>query len=150
MKIAIFSDLHDNLNNWQKFYSFINKEKIKLIFFVGDLTNKLTYQQIKKDFNYKIFFVSGNADLFSSPDLPEKQIIEINNLKIALTHLPDKAKKLCKNNNFDFVFYGHTHRPWINKINNTYLINPGSLNKTIRPTFAILNTKNKNINLKTL
>ena len=150
MKIAIFSDLHDNLNNWQKFYNYINKEKIKLILFTGDLTSQSSFKRIKRDFKDKVFFVSGNADLFTSSELPEIQSIEIDNLKIALTHLPTKAKELSNNNNFDFIFYGHTHKPWIDKINKTYLVNPGSLNELINPTFAILNTLNKNIKLISL
>ncbi len=150
MLIAIFSDLHDNLNNWQKFYTYLKKEKIKVLFFTGDLTSKSTFKAIKKDFKHKVFFVSGNADLFTSKDLPEVQSIEIKNLNIALTHFPFKAKELSINSNFDFIFYGHTHKPWINRVKNTYLINPGSLNEIIKPTFAILNTKNKIIKLQTL
>lgn len=148
MIIAIFSDLHDNLKNWKKLNKFLKEKDIKTLLFAGDLTKQSTFKQIKKDFQHEIFFVSGNADLFVSKELPESRIIEIENTKIAISHFSSNFKK--ENNDYDFCFYGHTHKPWIKKHKNTYFINPGSLDDPNFSSFALLNTNNKYINLQKL
>ncbi len=161
MLIAIFSDLHDNLDNLKLFQKQIKELNIKTLVFTGDLTNNNTLETVANDFKNTIYLVSGNADLYDTKilnkyphlkHLGESDIITINDLKIGLSHFPEIAKKIIQRNNdkLDFVFCGHTHKPNLEKINNCYLVNPGNLNDTISPTFAILNTKNKYIQLKNL
>jgi uncharacterized protein len=161
MLIAIFSDLHDNINNLKLFQEKVKELNIKALIFTGDLTNNDTLESLATNYKNTIYLVSGNADLYDIelfkkyPHLKylgEKNIININKINIGLSHFPEIAKELIYKNNdkLDFVFYGHTHRPDLEKINNCYLINPGNLNDTISPTFAVLNTKNKYIQLKNL
>ncbi len=161
MLIAIFSDLHDNLDNLKLFQKQVKELNIKTLIFTGDLTNNITLETVANDFKNIIYLVSGNADLYDLKLLKkyshlkylgESNIITIDNLKIGLSHFPEIAKELIpeNNNNLDFIFYGHTHKPNLEKINDCYLVNPGNLNDTISPTFAILNTKNKYIQLKNL
>lgn len=158
MLIAIFSDLHDNLSNLSLFIKKINKLDIKNLIFTGDLTNNDTLEILANSFKDTIYLVQGNADLYDIrlfkkyshlKYLGENNIITIDKINIGLSHFPEIAKKLI-NKNLDFVFYGHTHRPNLEKINNCYLINPGNLNNPFSPTFAILNTNNKYIQLKNL
>ncbi len=62
-------------------------------------------------------------------------------IKIAFVHYPEVAKQLCESGEFDFVFHGHTHKPWTEIINNCTLLNPGNVaNQYYPPTFAIWNT----------
>ncbi len=161
MLIAIFSDLHDNINNLKIFQEKVKELNIKTLIFTGDLTNNDTLESLATNFKNTIYLVSGNADLYDIElfkkyshlkHLGEKNTININKINIGLSHFPEIAKELIKekNNNLDFVFYGHTHRPNLEKINNCYLINPGNLNDSISPTFAVLNTNNKYIQLKNL
>ncbi len=161
MLIAIFSDLHDNLNNLKLFQKKIKELNIKTLIFVGDLTNNNTLETLANDPKNTIYLVSGNADLYDTEllkkyshlkHLGESDIITIDNLKIGLSHFPKIAKELIQRNNYklDFIFYGHTHKPNLEKINDCYLVNPGNLNDTISPTYATLNTKNKYIQLKNL
>ena len=71
-----------------------------------------------------------------------------NNIKIAFTHYLDKAKKLAETKRYNYVFYGHTHKPWEEEINSTKIINPGTLAGVWnRSTFAILDTKIKKVEL---
>jgi len=159
MLIAIFSDLHDNLNNWHLFIKKINQLNIKILLFLGDLTSNETLKIIGNDFKHTIYLVSGNADLYNNNTLKkyphlkhlgESNIITIDNLNIGLSHFPKLAKELIYKNKkkLDFVFYGHSHKPYLEIINNTYLVNPGNLNDLISPTFVLLNTNNKHIKLK--
>jgi hypothetical protein len=83
--------------------------------------------------------------------------IIIDNIKIAFTHSPNQGKELAQSGNYDYVFYGHTHRPWIEelKTNNEKLItmmaNPGTLaGMFYKATFAVLDTETNKLELKIL
>jgi hypothetical protein len=162
MKIAIVSDTHDNWSNFKKAIEWIKKEKIQLILHCGDISTQETIDDAKKLFGGEIRFVKGNADHGLSY-LPEKQELEFNGKKIAFTHFPDKAKKMAQAGSFDLVFYGHTHRPWDEKIipkvsskNNAdkkecHMINPGELaGHFYKPTFAVYDTATGKLELKIL
>jgi predicted phosphodiesterase len=54
--------------------------------------------------------------------------ITIERKKIAFTHYPEIANSLAGTDMYDLVFYGHTHRYKINRVNEkTCLINPGDI-----------------------
>ncbi len=148
-KIAIISDSHDNIPNLEKFSNYCKKNKIKTLLHCGDVTSLETFNYIQDSFNGDIHAVRGNADMFT---LDKKKIIEIDSLKIALAHHKEiVASLMTKENNLDFAFYGHSHKPWIEKFNNTYLANPGSLaGMGYKAVFATLDTKTKKLELQLL
>ena len=149
MKIAIVSDTHNNLGNFKKAIDWVKKEKIKLILHCGDISSQETIDYVKKEFGGEIKFVKGNADF--NLDLPEKMELEIDNKKIAFAHFPDTAKKLAQSVKFDMVFYGHTHRPWDEKVGKTHMINPGELaGQFYKPSFAVYETATGSLELKIL
>lgn len=149
MKIAIVSDTHNNLANFKKAIEWIKKEKIQLILHCGDISSQETIDDAKKLFDGDIKFVKGNADY--ELELPEKIELEFNGKNIAFCHFPDVAKKLAQSGKFDLVFYGHTHRPWDEKIGDCHMINPGELaGQFFKPTFAVYNTKTGTVELKIL
>ncbi len=163
MKIAIISDTHDNLPNFKKAISFIKKQNIKVIIHCGDVTTPDTLKKGLEDFQGKIHLVWGNVDKDHfkekkdySKEFPrikfwgEKGEINANSKKIAFSHCPKIAHKLAQEE-YDLVFYGHTHKPWQEKEGDTELVNPGNLAGIFyKPTFAIYNTKNEKLELKIL
>ena len=44
-----------------------------------------------------------------------------------MTHYPFYAMALAKSNEYDIVLCGHTHESNVERINNTWLINPGEI-----------------------
>ena len=49
---------------------------------------------------------------------------------------------------FDFYFYGHTHKPWEEKFNNVKLINPGNVaNQYYPPSFAVMDLAEQTLEL---
>lgn len=149
MKIAILSDTHNNWNNFKKAIDWINNENIKLILHCGDIMGQEIIDQATDYFSGEIKFVKGNGDY--GLDYPEKMELEFNNKRIAFTHFPDLAKKLTQSGNFDLVFYGHTHRPWDEKIGYCHMINPGELaGQFYKPSFAIYDTNTGELELKIL
>lgn len=162
MKIAIFSDSHDNIPNLEEFLKLCKQNKIEQIIGCGDLCAPGIIKNILSKFTGKIHLVFGNvADREKTPKVASMCLnvkhygdvgkFEIDGKKIAITHFPNKAKELASSREYDFVFYGHTHKPWIEKIDACILANPGTLAGMFsRPTFAFLDTKNSRLELKDL
>lgn len=157
MKIAIFSDTHDNLVTLEQALNWILKEKIKQIIHCGDLANSETLDFILERFPGRIDLARGNMD---RPELTSADRavlhephgeIKVDGKKIAFTHFPEKALELAKKNEFDMVFYGHTHKPWEEKIGKTKLVNPGTLaGMFYKATFATYDTSSDQLELKIL
>ncbi len=161
MKIAVISDTHNNWLNFKKTIDWIKAEKISLILHCGDINSQETIDQAVKYFNGTIKFVKGNADY--GLDLPEKMELPAlggsasggEGKRIAFCHFPDIAKKLAQSGKFDAVFYGHTHRPWDEKVpsqrSECHMINPGELaGQFYKSTFAIYDTVTSELILKIL
>lgn len=149
MRIAIISDTHNNWGNFKKAIEWIGKEKIKLILHCGDISSQEVIDDSRKMFDGEIKFVKGNADW--NLELPEKTEVDFNDRKIAFTHFPDIAKKMAQSGKFNLVFYGHTHRPWDEKIGDSHMINPGELaGQFYKPTFAVYDTASGKLELKIL
>lgn len=163
MKIAIISDTHDNLENLKRVLEKIKKERVNIILHCGDVASKETLKFLFQNFKGRVYLVLGNMDkdygldkenlkefsqLEFSSDIKE---IEIENKKIAFCHRPEIAQNLAKSQKYDYVFYGHTHKPWMKNIGQTKLINPGNVAGLFyRPSFAVCDLKTGKTELKIL
>ena len=162
MRVAIFSDLHDNLINLKIFLNWVKENKIVKLIFCGDLCNKEILKHLVSNFSGEIFLVGGNADLFIPKDTKEiknlvygekKLEFKLESQKILVTHKPGDLKKyLSEDNSFDFAFHGHTHKPWMTKENGIVIANPGTLGSSSGPvaSFALLETDTGYLELKIL
>lgn len=158
MRIVIISDIHDNLANLGLFLKKVREENISEIICCGDVCNLETASYLNNNFPNKINLVRGNMELYEDKNLSVyKNInylgrygsIEINNIKMGICHEPDFINNLLRENKqLDFIFYGHTHKPWISEKNKTTLINPGTLGGVFqKASFAIFDTTNKKAKL---
>jgi len=163
MKIAIISDTHDNAPNLEKALKWMNENNIEKIIHCGDLrAPSLLIDVLAPNFKRKIHMVFGNvedreltpklaAELKNVKHYGDIGEIEIAEKKIAFTHFPWKAKELARSGKYDFVFYGHTHKPWSEKIGKTELLNPGTLAGLFqKATFAVWDTETGEFELKIL
>ncbi len=111
-------------------------------------------------FSGEIFFTFGNMDDEHMADFKYidnyKNInifadygeAEFDGQKIAFIHYPDIAKKLVGSGKYNFVFYGHTHKPWEETLGKCLVLNPGCVTgDRFQPTFAIWNTKESDFKL---
>lgn len=159
MKVAIISDTHDNIPNTKKVLDYCQENNIEKIIHCGDLAELETFNFIKNNFFGDFFWTFGNMDIDHQNI---KTIKHKNNTKIfenfgqskiedkqvAFVHFPEKAEELCKSEKYDFVFYGHTHKPWTEKIGKCTMLNPGNVaNSIYPPTFAIWNTDDDKFDL---
>lgn len=148
MKFAIVSDTHDNLKNFQKVITWLNKQNIAIILHCGDICFREILEGAQKNFHGKMYWVRGNGD-YNLDEIPEELKLEIGGRKIFLVHYPDRARRAAESGDFDLVFYGHTHKPWEEKIGRCRLINPGEIaGQRLRPTFAIYDTDTDFLELK--
>ncbi len=160
MQIAIFSDVHDNLVNLDKFLQWCKNIKVDQLIFCGDLTSAQTLQYLAERWKDPLFLVWGNAcqqDQVKTAADKVKNFTHfgwqasfiIGDKRVGVVHFPDLAEKMAESGEFDFVFYGHTHKPWQKKKAEAMLLNPGTLAGLYsKATFALWDTATNNFTLK--
>jgi len=159
MRLAIISDIHDNLINLEKCLQYCKNENIPNLIFCGDTTTIQTAAYLAANFHGEIFMVRGNIELWEEEEirpykninyLKEMGVIEIDGINIGLCHEPDKVNKLLEKNDPqpEFIFYGHTHKPWLEKRGLATIVNPGNMAGVWhQATFATFDTTIKKLEL---
>lgn len=125
MKILITSDVHGNLEDYKKVIK-LNKDA-KYHLNAGDFGLDSNY--ITSD----VISVKGNCDFFSN--LPLERILDIDGLKILLTHghkegvkySLEKLKLKAKLLEVNICIFGHTHLMYEEIDEGILFINPGAL-----------------------
>jgi uncharacterized protein len=117
-----------------------------------------------------IYLVRGNMELYEEDELiaypsivngDRTAVWEIGGKIIGVCHEPflirelfskiKSGESLDKNRKFAIIFYGHTHKPWIENRENTLIVNPGTLGGVFsRATFAVYDTEKIEPELKIL
>ncbi len=156
MKIAIISDTHNHIANLQSALRTIENENIHTIIHCGDVTTTEILSYLSP---YRVILTFGNGD-FTSGEMKETLLKmnpdsfagmvfqgEIDGLRIAVNHGHHLAQfeNLINSQQFDCIFYGHSHRREDNLHRNTRMINPGALGglrKEAR-SFCILDTQTR-------
>ncbi|HTW96102.1 MAG TPA: YfcE family phosphodiesterase [Candidatus Methylomirabilis sp.] len=179
MVIAIISDIHDNLVNLRKCLAWCEKNAVEKIICCGDITNSETLGILSAEFAGKIYLVRGNLEIYQEKEINQYKnytyggrtaVWEIAGKKIGVCHEPFLIKEVFskrefpsgggvsaadevgfRNRQIDLVFYGHTHRPWIELKNGVQIVNPGTLGGVFTPaTFAVWDTASGKLELKPL
>jgi hypothetical protein len=163
MRIAIISDTHDNVPNLEKALAWMKENNIEQLIFCGDLcAPSMIKEIIAPNFSGQIHMVFGNVeDRELTPQVAgqfknvkhygDQGEFKIDQHDVAFVHFPMEAKKLAESGKYDFVFYGHTHKPWTEKIGKTEMLNPGTLAGMFnKATFAVWDTETGEIELKIL
>ncbi len=150
MKIAIISDIHDNIVNLEKSLIWCNKNSIAALICCGDVTNIDTLDYLTTNFKESIHLVSGNADSFGESEIKNFSNLnfygriaqfKISGKTIGMCHEPFLFEKVLESGDCDIVFYGHTHKPWEEKIKGVRFLNPGTLSGMFQmATFAVYDT----------
>lgn len=160
MLVAIISDIHDNIPALQTCLNWCANNNIKKIICCGDICNLETLKYLSNNFAGEIFLVDGNGELYTADEAKSFTNIVyegeigfqiLDNLIIGFCHQEKDFDKVLKKtgNHPDFLFYGHSHKPWLENKNGIFICNPGNISGTFYgSTFATLDTKIKKLELK--
>jgi len=126
-----------------------------LIMHAGDLIQLRVLSDLER--LAPVVAVYGNMD---EPDvrerLPKMRSVEVYGWKIGVIHNPGalwgtrRMKRVAKQNNFDVLVFGHTHRPSFRREEGILFINPGSPTNPLpplltKPTVALLKVTKEGI-----
>jgi len=160
MRIAIISDIHDNLVNLEKCLNWCDQQKVAGLICCGDITNSETLHFLATHFKGAIHLVRGNVEIYHEQELDQYNNIkyygkigriELSSKVIGICHEPYFIDKIIKQGGYNIVFYGHTHKPWQSERNGIILINPGTLGSMFsKATFAVWDVENEDMVLKIL
>jgi putative phosphoesterase len=155
MKIAVLSDIHDNIWNLERALKRVKKEKCKAIIFCGDFVSPFVVSQLVET-KIPIWGVFGNneGDRYSIAEVEYKNLdklhlydrglfeFELGGKKFAVHHYELTALYAAQTGKYDAVFYGHTHQVKVKNVGKTLLANPGEImGKNGKCTFGIYDTK---------
>src|SRR3989344_5163646 len=156
MKIAILSDSHDHIANIEKVVAQL-KGKVETAIFCGDFCAPFSAGKLS-GLAVPVYACLGNNDedqigLFKKGGknfnwtflAEEFGTVELGGKKIAFCHYPKLAELLSKTDEYDAVFFGHTHQAGMGTHGKTLLLNPGAVcgikdGKYDEASFAIYDT----------
>jgi len=160
MKFVIIADIHDNLKNLNKCLNWCKREIVDGLICCGDLANSETLRYLVLNFKNDIFLVRGNLEIYDKIEvnlydninyLGKYGVVRLDGKKIGICHEPVFIDKIIEQGNCQLIFYGHTHKPWIDKRDNITIVNPGTLGGVFtKATFAVWQTETNNLELKIL
>lgn len=161
MKIGVVSDTHltkiDPSNaQQQKFFQKAEElfKNASLILHAGDVGSFEVINFLEKFAPVKSVY--GNMDdLLLRRSLPEKLVLEIEGVKIGLTHgsgppwkIIERLLQMFNNEDLDCLVFGHTHEAVNTVVSGIRLFNPGSPTDTVYATqnsLGLLNIEGKQI-----
>jgi len=131
MKIAALADTHVHMLEYlpKKIIDAIST--VDLIIHAGDFTDVQVLKELKRIRAVKA--VQGNMDSTELKTvLPVKEIIEVENKRIGITHgsgspwgIEERVRKMFESDRIDIIVYGHSHRSQNKIINAILFFNPG-------------------------
>ena len=132
MKIAILSDIHDNLWNLSAVLDRASAADVLLC--CGDLCSPFVMDLLAK-FPREVHIVFGNndADLFRITKKSTDRVrvhgeffeAELGGRRVAMNHFDYLARPIAASGLYDLVCYGHNHRFRVERVGKTLLVNPG-------------------------
>ena len=153
-KIAVFSDSHDHLQSLQNALQAANRAGAELLLHCGDLCAPFVLRTISRQFSGPIHVVFGNNDAdgrllqtiaAENPHVTLHGIyaeMEVGGRQVAMIHYPEPARRIAQSGQLDLVCYGHDHTQLLERIGETWLLNPGELmGMRSIPTWALYDTE---------
>jgi putative phosphoesterase len=156
MRIAILSDVHDNL--WNLRVAIESVRAADVLICCGDLCSPFVMDQLAK-FPGPVHIVFGNndADLFRITRKSSERVkvhgeffeTELDGKKVAVNHFDNIARPVALSGEYDLVCYGHNHEFRVMQLGRTTAINPGPIMGAkfpggqwtdVAPTFVVYET----------
>lgn len=152
MRIAVLSDIHDNI--WKLKEVLKGLDGAEALLFCGDFCAPFTLKMLANGFHGPIHVVFGNNDgdqLFLARvaamagnvalhgDFAE---LTLGGARIAVTHYPEIGRPLATSGQYDLVCHGHDHQYEVEQVEQTLRLNPGEvMGRLGASTYAIYDTE---------
>lgn len=159
MKIALFSDSHDQIAHLEAALAAAGAASAALLLHAGDLCAPFMLDRLGRGFAGPIHVVFGNNDgdgrllqtiaakyahITLHGIYAEINAAEINAgaARLALIHYPEPARRIAQSGEFDLVCYGHNHQKHAERLGRCLLVNPGELlGMNGAPTWGLYDTE---------
>ena len=107
-------------------------EEVDIIFHAGDFEDIAILKKLEKI--TPVVAVCGNMDsLEIHSKCKESEIVNVENFSVGITHgfgacseTIENVKNMFLDKKLDLIIFGHTHIPYLETINDTIFLNPGS------------------------
>jgi hypothetical protein len=158
MRVAVISDIHDNLWNLAAAIEHVS-EAADILICCGDLCSPFVMDLLAR-FPRRVEIVFGNndADLFRITRKSSERLrvhgelfeTELDGKRIAVNHFDYLARPMAASGLYDIVCYGHNHNFNVTRVGRTLAINPGPIMgarfpggkwEDVLPTFAVVDTQ---------
>jgi hypothetical protein len=131
MRIAVLADTHVNMLEDLSKKTIDALSTVDLIIHAGDFTDVQLLKELKGLRTVKA--VQGNMDSRElKVMLPAKEIVEIENKRIGITHgsggpggIEERVRKVFESDRIDIIVYGHSHQSQNKALEDVLLFNPG-------------------------
>lgn len=130
MKLLIISDTH--IDSIEKLPQILIDEisHADAIIHAGDVVGYNLIYQIM-ELNKNIYAVKGNMDILDVDLLPQTRLLTFEGVKIGIMHGDGYPYNLESRLFYTFpdaniIIHGHTHVPFWGKVDNKFILNPGS------------------------
>ncbi len=158
MKVGIFADTHDHLDNIRRVVKMFNDLNVDCVLFAGDLVSTFAVPPLRQ-LNCKIFGCFGDNEgnktgllggfrvIGEIQDAPALYTLE-GGTRVVIVHMQSQLSDFHEE--FDIAIYGHTHRPHVKRDEQGRLfINPGETSGWTfnQPTVALLNTESEEVEI---
>ncbi len=154
MRIGVFADVHDHLDNLRVAVERFNQEQVEAVLFAGDLVSTFAVPPLRKlncpfvgcfgDNEGNKIGLDGGMKIVGTIGEPPFCYRVADGTRILLTHALAWTKG-CEGE-FDILVYAHTHQPSIHKDElGRLFLNPGETSGWSygKPTIAILDTSTR-------
>lgn len=137
MRLAILSDIHDHIARLATALDRVRGTDVLIC--CGDLCSPFIMRQLGEGFAGPIHVVFGNndGDLFRLTATAARFAhvtihgafaeLELNGLKVAVTHYPEVAEPLLDSGRYGLVCCGHNHQYGVIRRGAVTLVNPGEV-----------------------
>ena len=159
MKLAVCSDIHDNLAAVDQMLDEISGAADALCF-CGDFCAPFTLKALAEGFEGPIHVVWGNNDgdqwLLTEIAHQFEHVhlhgvfaeLDWENFHVAVVHYPKLGRALARSDYYDVVCYGHDHTAHHVKVGETLLVNPGELMGRLgRSTYALVDLTTREVTI---
>ncbi len=154
MKIGVFADTHDHLDNIRRMVQFFNQQQVELVLFAGDLVSTFAVPPLRQ-LNCKLLgcfgdnegnktgLIGGLKVIGEIQEAPAAFVLK-DGTRVVIVHMPSQLNGYLAD--FDIAISGHTHRPHIKHDDTGRLfLNPGETSGWTfgKPTIAMLDTSSR-------